>query len=221
MAAFEAAAAAGVGVELDVRRTADGVLVVFHDHTLARLTAADGSVETTPFDRLADLRVAASDQHIPTLAEALTALADVPVMVEIKSLERRAGPLEPAVAAAVAAHPGPACVAGFNPASIRWFTRHAPTILRVQTAGPLREVAMPRIVRWSLRTLRFAAWTRPDAVSYDLAGVDHPVVQAFRAGGGTVITWTVRSPNDLVRARQYADNVIFENLPTEAVRAGP
>jgi glycerophosphoryl diester phosphodiesterase len=220
LAAFRAAAEAGVGVELDVRRTADGVTVVFHDHDLTRLAGRDATVESTAFDRLARLRLDESDEPIPTLNQALDVLREVPVMVEIKSVQRQAGLLEPAVAAIVAAHPGPVCIAGFNPASIRWFTRHAPDVVRVQTAGPLRDVAMPRVVRWSLRTLRFLALTRPDAVSYDLAGVDHPVVQAFRAGGGTVITWTVRTEADLARARDLADNVIFEDLPVGAVTRG-
>ena len=220
LAAFRAAAESGVGVELDVRRTVDGVPVVFHDHDLKRLTGGEGSVESSTYDRLALVRLAGSAEAIPTLDQALDVLRDVPVMVEIKSVQRQAGPLEPAVAAIVAAHPGPVCIAGFNPASIRWFTRHAPDVVRVQTAGPLREVAMPRVVRWSLRTLRFVALTRPDAISYDLTGVDHPVVQAFRAGGGTVITWTVRTPADLARARDLADNVIFEDLPVGAVTGG-
>lgn len=220
LAAFHAAAEAGVGVELDVRRTVDGVPVAFHDHDLKRLTGRDSSVETMTFDRLAGLRLEGSEEAIPTLDQALDVLRDVPVMVEIKSVRRQAGLLEPAVAAIVAAHPGPVCIAGFNPASIRWFTRHAPDVVRVQTAGPLRDVAMPRVVRWSLRTLRFVALTRPDAISYDLTGVDHPVVQAFRAGGGTVITWTVRTPADLARARDLADNVIFEDLPVGAVTGG-
>lgn len=217
MAAFEAAAAAGVGVELDVRRSADGLPVVFHDHTLERLTGRTGTVETTPSERLATMRLMGTQERIPTLTQALAALVDVPVMVEIKSIERRAGLLEPQVAALVASHPGPVCIAGFNPTSIRWFTSHAPHVVRVQTAGPLHDVAMPRLVRWSLRTLRFAAWTRPHAVSYELAGVDHAVVQTYRAGGGTVVTWTVRTATDLDRARRFADNVIFEGLPVEAL----
>lgn len=220
LAAFRAAAEAGVGVELDVRRTVDGVPVVFHDHDLTRVTGRESSIESTTLDELTGLRLEGSEEVIPTLEQALAVLTDVPVMVEIKSVQRQAGPLEPAVAAIVAAHRGPVCVAGFNPTSIRWFTRHAPEVVRVQTAGPLRDVAMPRVIRWSLRTLRFAALTRPDAVSYDLAGVDHPVVQAFRAGGGTVITWTVRTPADLARARELADNVIFEDLPVAAVTRG-
>jgi glycerophosphoryl diester phosphodiesterase len=217
LAAFAAAAEAGIGVELDVRRTADGVPVVFHDQALERMIGSPGTIETSTLARVAAMRLAGSGEGVPTLVDALGVLGTVPVMIEIKSVDRRAGLLEPEVAAIVDAHPGPVCVAGFNPASIRWFTVHAPRIVRVQTAGPLREVTMPRVMKWSLRTLRFVAWTRPDAVSYDLTGVDHAVVQAFRAGGGTVITWTVRSQADLDRAREFADNVIFEDLPPAMV----
>jgi len=217
LAAFAAAVESGVGVELDVRRTADGVPVVFHDQTFERLIGVAGTIETSTLAQLAGMRLAGSDEGVPTLADALGVLPRVPVMVEIKSVDRRAGLLEPQVAALVDAHPGPVCVAGFNPASIRWFTVRAPQIVRVQTAGPLRDVTMPRVMKWSLRTLRFVAWTRPDAVSYDLAGIDHAVVQAFRAGGGTVITWTVRTRTDLACAREFADNVIFEDLPPSTV----
>lgn len=219
LAAFAAAAAAGVGVELDVQRTLDGIPIVFHDHDLDRLTGWSGRVADARWAELEALALADTDHGIPTLADALGVLQDVPVMVEIKNVDRRAGPLEPAVAAMLSRHDGPACVAGFNPATIGWFARNAEHLVRVQTAGPLAEVAMPAPVRWSLRSLRFLALTRPHAVSYDLAGIDHPAVQAFRATGGTVIAWTVRSLEDLTRAREYADNVIFEGLDHAVVRS--
>jgi glycerophosphoryl diester phosphodiesterase len=40
LAAFEAAIAAGLGIECDVQRTADGAALVFHDCELDRLTAS-------------------------------------------------------------------------------------------------------------------------------------------------------------------------------------
>ncbi len=57
LAAFEAACRAGYGVELDVRLTADGEAVVFHDDALERMTASSGLVEERTADELAALRL--------------------------------------------------------------------------------------------------------------------------------------------------------------------
>jgi glycerophosphoryl diester phosphodiesterase len=42
LAGFQAACAAGYGIELDVQLSADGEAMVFHDDDLARLTGAPG-----------------------------------------------------------------------------------------------------------------------------------------------------------------------------------
>jgi glycerophosphoryl diester phosphodiesterase len=218
LAAFEAAARAGVGVELDVHRTRDGVPVVLHDPDLRRVTGTAGRVAALDLADVAAVRLRGTDLGVPTLADALTVLADVPVMVEVKNLGSRTNALEPAVAALLAQHPGPVCVASFNPRSLTWFRRNAAHLTRVQTAGPLLRVPMPAPLRWSLRTLRWLRAVQPAAVSYELAGIDHSAVQAYRAAGGTVVTWTVASPGDLDRARRFADNVVFERLPVDEVR---
>ena len=71
--AFEAAVSLGVdGVELDVRRTNDGVLVVHHDASVEGRAIADTSRSALP-------------DYVPTLEEALAALDGVMVNVEIKN----------------------------------------------------------------------------------------------------------------------------------------
>ncbi|MEZ5215434.1 MAG: glycerophosphodiester phosphodiesterase [Ilumatobacteraceae bacterium] len=75
VAGFRTAARLGCdGIELDVRRTSDGRLVVHHDPVLA-----DGrTIVATPFAELPD--------HVPTLEAALDACAGVAVVnVEIKN----------------------------------------------------------------------------------------------------------------------------------------
>lgn len=217
LAAFAAAAAAGVGVELDVQRSRDGIPVIAHDIDLARVGADQRLVADLTAAELAAVRLAGSDRGVPTLGEALAVLADVPVMIEIKNRTSAATLLEPAVATAVAGHPGPLCVASFNPRSLAWFTDNAPEVPRVQTAGPLHDAPIPGLLRWSLRTLRWLRRVRPCAVSYDIAGLSHPAVAAYRATGGCVVTWTVRTAAQLATARARADNVIFEVLPVTAV----
>lgn len=71
--AFAAAVALGVdGVELDVRRTLDGTLVVHHDPSIGDQVIARSGCRTLP-------------SYIPSLEEALDALRGVLVNVEIKN----------------------------------------------------------------------------------------------------------------------------------------
>ena len=73
--AFRAAAEQGAhGIELDVRRTADDVLVVFHDAHLG-----DGRV-------IRELDASELPPSVPTLAEALDACADLWINVEVKNM---------------------------------------------------------------------------------------------------------------------------------------
>lgn len=63
-------------IELDVRRTPDGHLVLMHDETLDRTTTGAGRVDATPFAavraaRLLDVRGTLTSFRVPTLAEAL------------------------------------------------------------------------------------------------------------------------------------------------------
>ncbi|WFP16705.1 glycerophosphodiester phosphodiesterase family protein [Citricoccus muralis] len=58
LAAFSAAVDRGFGyLELDVRTTADGVPVVFHDETLERITTGAGPLAERTWDELAQFRV--------------------------------------------------------------------------------------------------------------------------------------------------------------------
>lgn len=210
--AFAAAADAGFGIELDVHRSADGELVVVHDRELVRLTGADLRVDLTPWPRLRGLRLEGTDQPMPRLGDVLDLIAGrVPVMVEVKNLERRVGPLEAAVDDLLAGYDGPVCVASFNPATVAWFGANRPTLMRGQTAGPFRDIPLPGWARFALSRMLGNARTRPHFLSYDLAGLPDRVVDLWRRGR-PLLTWTVRSPEDLVKARAVADNFIFEHV---------
>jgi len=85
LAAFARALAEGAdGVELDVRLTADGVPVVFHDPVLAR-TSAGAVAQSVARVAAADLPLLAGGERIPRLVDALAALRGHVVNVEIKT----------------------------------------------------------------------------------------------------------------------------------------
>src|SRR4051812_4313898 len=71
LAAFEAACRAGYGIELDVRLSADGEVMVFHDDTLERMAGQPGAVESMTTRQLGEARLAGGAEPIPTLAQTL------------------------------------------------------------------------------------------------------------------------------------------------------
>jgi glycerophosphoryl diester phosphodiesterase len=213
LAAFELAVEAGHGIELDVHLTGDGHVVVTHDDDLGRVTGQAVSVAVSPLDRIAALRLARTEERIPTLAAVLELVAGrVPVMVEVKNPSRTTGGLEPAVAALVRGYDGPVCVASFNPRTVGWFASHAPEVVRGQTSATFAGLDVPYLARRLLASMVANRWTRPDFVSYALDGLPNRWCDRWRAQGRPLITWTVRSPAEVVKARAVADNLIYEGV---------
>lgn len=92
MAAFGLASALGVRyLETDVRLTADGALVCFHDATLDRVTDARGPLARHTLSSLRGVRVAGREP-IPTLVDALEAFPDANFTIDLKGREA-IGPL--------------------------------------------------------------------------------------------------------------------------------
>lgn len=211
LAAFAAARDAGLGVELDVHVTADRVPVVVHDADLLRTAGVTLDVRRASLAEVREHRLD-DDTPVPTLAEVLDELGDAPVMVEVKNHQRRAGSMELAVAEVLDDHPGRAYVASFHPSTLWWFRRHRPHVLRAQTASPRFGPQVPAPVGRALAWLLLTGRSLPHLLSYDVAGLDHPAVRRWRARGGVVVAWTVRTGDELARAAVHADNVIFEGI---------
>lgn len=72
-------------IEIDVRRCKTGELVVFHDERVDDLTTGRGPVRELSFEELSTLRVAGSEETIPSLEAVLDVLpADTGLNVELK-----------------------------------------------------------------------------------------------------------------------------------------
>ena len=97
--AFAAAVAQGADMlELDLRRTRDGAIVVLHDQSLLRLWELDASVGDLDLAEVA--RLGEGDVRIPTLRQVLDAVPpEVELMVDFTRREVVAGALDQALAA--------------------------------------------------------------------------------------------------------------------------
>lgn len=214
LAAFDRAAELGTPVEFDVHLTADGVPVVVHDVDLERVTGVAGTVTELVAAEVAERSILGTDQRVPTLTQVLEVLGGrVGAMVELKNYSRNVGPLEETVYAILRDYDGDHCVASFNPASVAWFRRNAPEVRRGQTAAPLDEVeGLPGWLRPLLGAMVGNTVSGPEFLSYELRGLPNAAVSFWRRRGLPLITWTVQTPADVVKARAVADNFIYEGV---------
>ncbi|MGC8648683.1 MAG: glycerophosphodiester phosphodiesterase [Candidatus Micrarchaeia archaeon] len=72
LASFEYAINSGINaIELDIRKTKDNYIVVFHDEKLERLTGKSGTINDYTLKELKTFKISNSDKSIPTLEETL------------------------------------------------------------------------------------------------------------------------------------------------------
>ena len=212
MAAFDAAAQAGYPIELDVHRTRDDGVVVFHDETLERMTGGPGAVRDCALEELTGLTLSDTDEHVPSLDQVLECVADrVPVVVELKA-ESPIGRLEQGVLEVLRRWPGRYVVQSFNPRSLYWLRQHAPDLPRGMLAGRTRDWEMAPHEKPIVQHLLGAPWVRPHYVGYELASLPEPAPGLLRRLGIPLLAWTIRNDADLTRGRALADNVIFEGV---------
>jgi len=198
MPAFEACVALGYRyLETDVRVTADGVLVAFHDGTLERVTDRTGRLDQLSWAEVSDARIGGREPLV-RLEDLLSAWPDVRFNLDIKA----AGAIAP-LARLVNWHGclDRICVGSFSDARVAAARRVLGPAL-CTALGP-RGVAALRLSSYSPRAaglVRMAAGCAQ--VPLQLGGralVDERFVTAAHARGLQVHVWTVDTAEECTR----------------------
>lgn len=215
LAAFQAAAAAGYGIELDVQLSADGEAVVFHDETLERLTGVVGRLQDRTASDLCELTLAGTSERIPTLLETLAVVGRrALVLIELKTPAGAVGPLEQRVHEIIIDHAGPVAVIGFNPYSHAWFADRFPEVLRGLDSHSYADAkpGMSEMQRKAYAALEHVEIARPHFLALGLDMLPSEAAARRRAAGTPVVAWTVRDPDQWDAVRADCDNLIFEGF---------
>ena len=194
LSAARAAVAAGYGVECDVMLSADGVPMVFHDATLARMTGAGGRTSERTADDLSALALGGGTDTIPTVAAFLEAVGGaVPILMELKG----SSPSEDVgflarLLPVLSVYDGSLALMSFDPWLIAEAIRTAahPVGLTAEGLRPDLLAAHRRVYEGGCA---FATWVRDER--------KHPV-----------ITWTVRTPGDVAVSLGHGDQMTFEGF---------
>ena len=193
--AFAAAASLGADmVEIDLRRTRDGAIVVLHDQTLERLWGLEASVGDVDLAEV--LALGEGDVRIPTLTDVLAAVA-LPMMVDFTRREVVAGGLQ-AVRTAGALN---RCLFVTGNVAALQQLRAASAEVRIGLTwldGPEPPLAL-------LRELGTEYWN-PWFGLLTPEGVD-----AVHEDGRRVSTWTVDTPEDMTSVLEAGADAVVSN----------
>lgn len=208
--AFERAAQQGFAIETDVQMTKDGVLVVFHDDALDRMTGEHGALRDKTFNELRALRLAGTDCVIPTFEEFLAAAGGANLVVEIKT-HNDIGETEQKTLNALRGYKGHYCIESFNPKIVRWFKVHAPDVIRGQLSCSFEGAPFSAFKRWLLRELKLCRWNGSQFIAYDMATICQSKAVRRWAKKVPILCWTVRSAEQYEQHCRCFDNMIFDS----------
>lgn len=214
MTAFRRAVEAGYGIELDVQLSKDNIPVVFHDYTLDRMCGGPGKVADYTFEELQQFSLVCSKERIPKFEDVLNMVdGRVPLIVEYK-IESTDLSVCPIADKLLSRYKGLYCIETFNPLGLLWYRRHRKAVVRGQLSNAfLREKEYSNPLHFFLQNLLLNFLGRPDFVAYNHI---YPCTLSRRVCcewfGAVSVGWTIRSQEELQRAKKHFELYIFEGF---------
>lgn len=188
-------------IEIDVQRTKDDVLVVFHDDLLDRVTNASGYIWDHTFEQLESDVVVGGTEKIPSLARVCAVVSDAgaKLFVELKAIG-----IERAALSLVMEHlPASRFMIG---------SFHHEAVLSVKDiAGAVKTVAL--LAGSPLNAGRIVRESRCDYLGLAVDTINPRVIGEAKDAGAGVLVWTVDDVRDLERLKRLGVDGVFSNVP--------
>jgi glycerophosphoryl diester phosphodiesterase len=207
VAAFSAAVASGAEMcELDVQRTADGVLVIIHDETIDRTTDGSGRILGMTAAQLASCDAGSwrgprfAGERIPTLQQVFELITSHCAL----NIELKADGIEEQVCATIRAFKAESSIiiSSFDWKALANVRRIASEI----QVGLLASRAPAKLLKAAVEMKAFAVHPRCDLISVEFC------VEAHRHGL-QIYTWTVDEPAIMRRLISAGVDGIMTNYP--------
>lgn len=215
--AFRLAANNGYGVELDVRMSRDGRLVIMHDENMKRTTGVNANISAVTTQVLGQLTLEGTKEKVPYLEEVLPLfVGKTPLLIELKPENGNHVELTRKVTNLLKQYPElDFLIESFDPRVLRWLKKHRPDIVRGQLSCNFFKdpKELNFFQRFLLSNMLFNFLTKPDFIAYkyedrfDLApGLCKKIwrPQAF--------WWVVRSQEAANELMEQDGMIIFEGF---------
>lgn len=205
MAAFDTGLASGAdGLELDVRVSRDGCVMVHHDATLDRTTRLRGRVDQYP---AAELDAAG----VPRLDAVLRLFRDVRLIVELKVDDEEFGRL---VAGRIRASSAVerVCVGGFGRRALRAIRAELPALATSASREEVRWALYRSWAGWPTRRPAYDGFQVPERSGMTRV-VSPRFIRHAHGAGLAVQVWTVDRDDDARRLLDWGVDAIITDRP--------
>lgn len=208
MPAFKAAVENGADwIELDVTQTKDGVLVIFHDKDLSRITGRQDKIWDMSYEELRQINVAShwgpfyQKTRIPSLEEVLDYCKDkILLNIEVKVNEHQTQDFLLSLVQMIQAKgmTGQCMVTSFDYGCLQQIRQLDPSLETGYISS--RPIDQPEI------------YTDADNFVLSIELIEPDTVNRIHALGKEVIAWTVNDAYSVEKCRKArADNLITDN----------
>lgn len=217
LAAFRLAVENGYGIELDVQLSKDGIPVVFHDATLKRMCGVDGNVWEYTLEELQQMKLASSNETIPTFTDALATIAGkTPIIVEYKLDRVQTEVCELAnelLTQYERDYQGVYCIESFHPKAVIWYKKNRPDIVRGQLSMEFWKDEKQKDKKYLilLAFLVSNVVSRPDFIAYQHTDYKNLSRRLCRLLGALSVAWTIKSQEQYEKVKEQFDLFIFDS----------
>jgi len=214
--AFKGTVIYGYGTELDVQLTTDNKLVVFHDASLLRMCGIDKKLTDCSYEELLQYNLLDTNEKIPLFKDVLDLLKeDTPLVVEIKPEGDCIRTCEETVKM-LKTYDRNYTMESFSPFVVKYLKDKHPEIIRGQLAYNMMiddASKENKLIKFICTNLLANFITKPDYVAYDIENMNNLSFRIIsKIYKGECVAWTCKSNKDLLKAKQYYKQFIFDSF---------
>ena len=209
--AFKRAVRYGYAIELDVHLLKDDNVVVFHDNNLKRVCGVNKDIEKCTYSELLNYNLLGTSCKIPLLKDVLSTInGKVPLLIETKVIKFD-GKLEANILKQLNSYKGEVLVQSFNPLSIRWFKKNAPSISRGLLINDIADYKVLNLRSMMLKTILIDLFLKSNFISHNIAFLPNKYI-SFKRRKKSIFGWTIKTKKQYDFAKQHCDYLICENM---------
>jgi glycerophosphoryl diester phosphodiesterase len=212
LSAFERAIESGFAIECDLQYASDAEPVVFHDDDMQRLCNIRADIRSRTVAELSLTSIGGTKDKVPSLKAALKLVKGrVPLLLELKGRKGDDEGFVDSLLEVIEGYEGELALMSFD----TWLLAELKELDCPVPVGLTAEGTTEKDFAEHRKAMGYGL----DFISYNVRHLPNPFIDAERARGVPIITWTVRNAAQAAHSYANAEQITFEGFDPRAIEA--